>query len=272
MESGMPIFVRSVIKGNVTASSYGGGFYVDTDASVVVSASRVVSNSSVNGGGGFNFAYGSTGVLHGNLISRNISSYGNGVDMYESVVTATANTFAYNRTLDALRCGGAGGRLVLVNNIIANNDDRGFSADGGCQVTAIHNTIVSNTRYGVHASYGAVLILTNNIIADHEYYASIFVNTTQPTTATASYNLFWNNGSDPVTGVGAVFGDPDFVDPANRDFHIGPGSAAIGQAWPLSWVQQDIDGDPRPIGAGSDIGADERAFFVYLPLVLRNYG
>jgi hypothetical protein len=269
VQSGVPLFVHSVITGNVTDSSYGGGFYVYTDARVVVSASQVISNSSVNGGAGFNFASGSTGVLHGNLVSRNTSSYGNGVSMWQAVVTATANTFMNNRQLDALRCGGDMGYLLLINNVIASNSDIGVSADGGCQVYAVHNTIVSNTRRGVDASYGAIMTLTSNIIADHPYYESIFVDPAQPTTVTAFYNLYWNNGSDPVTGMGDVFGDPMFVSPDNSDLHIGPGSAAIDQAWAFTGVGQDIDGEPRPIGAGPDMGADERAYFTYLPIMLR---
>ncbi len=39
--------------------------------------------------------------------------------------------------------------------------------------------------------------------------------------------------------------------------------------FPLPWVTTDVDGDPRPLGSGYDIGADEVYQKIYLPLVMR---
>jgi hypothetical protein len=72
----------------------------------------------------------------------------------------------------------------------------------------------------------------------------------------------WANGTDwsgagtVVTGTVNVWGDPAFVDPDSGDYHIGPGSAAI-DAGVDAGVVVDMDGEPRPVGCGYDIGADE---------------
>ena len=34
---------------------------------------------------------------------------------------------------------------------------------------------------------------------------------------------------------------------------------------------RDFEGDPRPIGAGDDFGADEWMLHVYLPLTMHDY-
>jgi hypothetical protein len=61
-----------------------------------------------------------------------------------------------------------------------------------------------------------------------------------------------------------LWADPEFVDPENGDYHIGPGSVAIDAGVDVG-VFTDIDEDPRPLdGDGDDIdefdiGADEWA-------------
>ncbi len=49
-----------------------------------------------------------------------------------------------------------------------------------------------------------------------------------------------------------------FIDPTNGDLHLTAGAtAAIDQVAPLAEVPTDIDGDARPNGNNSDVGADE---------------
>jgi len=50
-----------------------------------------------------------------------------------------------------------------------------------------------------------------------------------------------------------------FVDPAAADYHLAPASPAIDAGQTLPDVTIDIEGNPRPAGIASDIGAYERA-------------
>ena len=76
----------------------------------------------------------------------------------------------------------------------------------------------------------------------------------------ADYNLFDGNGVDTqgasIASDHPVAGAPVFVDPANDDYHLALGSAAI-DAGPDVGVAADFDGEARPEGAGFDLGFDE---------------
>ncbi len=72
----------------------------------------------------------------------------------------------------------------------------------------------------------------------------------------------WTGPGTIITGTVNLWADPGFVDPANGDYHLLPTSAAI-DAGVDAGVTVDMDGDPRPYGAGYDIGADE--YFVPVP-------
>ena len=111
-------------------------------------------------------------------------------------------------------------------------------------------------------------IITNHSVGLERTSGTVFEN----------FNLFFGS-STPVSGTlvagsGAndlIGSNPLFVSPAADDYHLSLGSPAIDRGSDVL-VNIDFDGDPRPIGAGFDIGFDERngaAFKVYLPLVVR---
>jgi hypothetical protein len=68
-----------------------------------------------------------------------------------------------------------------------------------------------------------------------------------------AYNV-WDGPTCSSTDISAPLA---FVDPANYDFHLKPGAAAINHGDPFSFPGVDIDGQTRPMGAAPDAGADE---------------
>jgi hypothetical protein len=90
---------------------------------------------------------------------------------------------------------------------------------------------------------------------------------------TLNSTLFYANSSGDLGGpgtiveVGYIAGQDPLLD---TNYHLRAGSPAI-DAGVNAGVTIDIDGDPRPMGPGYDIGADEWAGWssLYLPLVLR---
>jgi hypothetical protein len=180
--------------------------------------------------------------------------------MDRAILTATANLLLRNQASSAwMMSGSADRRVMAANNVIAGNSGNGILVYA-YQVRLFHNTIVSNTGYGVQANFTATLTMTNNIVA---YNTGAGIITYTGGRISATHNLFWGNGSDPITGSNGVLGDPALLPDG---YHIGPASAALNAGTPTS-ITSDIDGEPR-LGL-PDIGADEYVLGVYLPLVLR---
>ena len=70
-------------------------------------------------------------------------------------------------------------------------------------------------------------------------------------------------GSSSVSSLGSnnQYGDPLFVRPAfgtEGDYHLNPASPAVDKGTASGAPSTDLDGKPRPSGAGVDIGAYER--------------
>jgi hypothetical protein len=143
--------------------------------------------------------------------------------------------------------------LVAHNTIAFNSGSEGGIrlAEGYITPTVVNNIVVSNT-YGIRA---------------HTYASG-----------TLDYNNMWGNTTQDYDLPGAlepgrhdIQADPLFTDPAGDDFHLRAGSPCI-DAGTDAGVMSDINGDPRPVGAGYDIGVYEfRQWYIYLPLVEKNY-
>lgn len=188
----------------------------------------------------------------------------------------------------------AGGQITLTNNFISNNQ----APEGsglylfGTSAWLTHTTLVGNASgTGIVAaedmvfSIPSILTMTNSILARHAVGIYASADTTVTLEATLWGTGAWSNtvgitnptnwegkAGNVFTGTLNLWGDPKFVSPATGNYHLHPDSPAKDVGIDAG-VYTDIDGEPRPMGLGFDIGADEVLAAppqkVYLPLVVR---
>jgi hypothetical protein len=172
------------------------------------------------------------------------------------------------------------GAFTVTNNIIALGSGEpgatGVLIQTGASARNFlhHNTLVGGNAArlgtGISLTVGGVeVVMVNNIVVSH----SVGISATAGAMPSVTHTLLWGNGLDPITGTGAITEPPRFVAPASWDYHLRPDSPAVDAGLEVG-LEEDVDGDPRPLGARPDIGADEVSspgedVRVYLPLILR---
>jgi len=264
----------SIITAN---TAYGGGglYLVHSDATF--NGNILSSNTTYYDGAGL-YLYASDVTLRDNsIISNTAGDAGGGLRVSYSAATFSDNVVASNT---AHRGGGLflyGSTPTFTNNILI--DNRADDAGSGLYIDAssprlLHTTIARNSGgdgSGVYvtddeASYSTVA-LTNTILVSH----SVGISVTGGNTAMVN-GILWDNDT-PITVSWSItaavivqnqhIGDPAF---ATDGYHLTVDSAAIdhGVASAAS-VTTDIDGQPRPMGAGYDLGADEFSGSVVTP-------
>ncbi len=250
------------------APYYGGGLYAND--TLTLNDTDFVGNHAIDDGGGV-FVQEAL-IINNSLFVNNIANSRGGGLYAARGVTMSAAAFIEN--LAAQGGGlylGYDGYGSVVNSLFARNAAPAGMAlflDSILTTTLTHDTLVGLGQVGSAAirSTGGTVGITDTIITRH----TIGISNTG-STVTEDYNLFFNNGLDTwnvVTGTHSLIGDPQFVNPAANNFHLGNGSAAIDAGTNVN-VPIDFEGDPRPIGSGFDIGFDEYVQRLYLPLVLR---
>jgi PKD repeat protein len=269
--AGTVVIITNTFLNNVGRD--GGAVYVG-GGNVTVQG-NVFTGNRAEGGGAVSIGRSSPQLIS-NIITGNLASqYGGGVNMYESNVTMAGNTIVGNSA--ALAGGGlslAGSTVDGQNDVIAGNVAplEGVYVWSGALLRARHWTISDNGSYALTTN-GATAALTNTIVTSHTLGGFAGIN------ILADRTLFFTSGTPCSSGASCtntLVGDPYFVDATTRDYHIAPGSAALN-AGVNAGVTFDIDGDPRPMCSGYDIGADEfvppapaAAFFSSAPVWFGN--
>ena len=241
LESGNSTLNGNIISGN-TAGFSGGGVTIEGDATL---NGNTISNNTANWGGGL-YLDGGNVAFSGNIISNNTAYYnGGGLYLGGSPSTLTNTMVVGNRAMAK----GSGIYITsskprLLHATIANN------SGGGSDGVGVYITDNGESWY-------ANVTLTNTIFVGHA--VGIYVNSGN--TALLESTL-WSGNTNNWAGGGTIAhandhtGNPSFVTPDSGDYHTGPGSAALDVGVDAG-VYEDIDGHPRPLESGFDLGADE---------------
>ncbi len=179
--------------------------------------------------------------------------------------------------------------FFAIGNVVHDSSYRAIDFRGPGTVHVVGNT-VSRSAAGIHGDNGVTVAhLVNNIITELTDPAGFHIEYV-PGLAKASdmyHNLLYQE-AEPVRivwgtveyagiaafqagtgkGQGSLEVSPQFADAFNDDFHLQPGSLAIGSAIASEvydtfstlygiTIRVDFDGIPRPVGEGYDIGAFE---------------
>ncbi len=150
----------------------------------------------------------------------------------------------------------------IQNNFIVSNGTAGAAGSGfgGMQILGAtqtsdvlsFNTVADNTSATGAASSGVDCQLPSQMQASSNI---VYLSTGTP--IRANCNLTHSNIEGGAPGTGNIDADPMFVNPAQRNYHLQPGSPCIDMADPAANLAIDVDGDRRPQGNRHDIGADE---------------
>jgi len=156
--------------------------------------------------------------------------------------------------------------VIVRNNVAFDNRDSGIYIPGIVSgVKVYNNTLLGNggTALLIYGKTGDVtnVEIKNNIfdLTHSNSNACHVFNKEKNSSLVLQNNLYWPKPLrlEKVSDSSPVIGDPRFVNPGGKDFHLLPGSAAIDKGIPLAEVSFDKDGIKRPQGTAPDLGAFE---------------
>ncbi len=224
-------------------------------------------------GGGLHIGHHSTAKLISNTISANGATRGGGLSIINSTVTLVSGIITGNTVYDSQgiwehhHVGGGvylnNSTVTMTNVVIADNRTETEGGGGlyieGSSPRLLHTTIARNgggDGSGVYIT-GTLLspvTLTNTILVSH----SVGITVAEGSAAVLDTVLWYSNtantgGGGSITVTREYTGDPAF---AEDGYHLTASSEAIDRGGHAG-VDDDIDGDPRPMGQDYDIGADE---------------
>jgi RHS repeat-associated protein/uncharacterized repeat protein (TIGR01451 family) len=261
---GNPTIQNNIFQSN--SANYGGGIY-NSSGNPIIQNNTFQDNSAYYGGGLYTFG---SPTIQNNIFQDNSANYyGGGIDNGSGNPTVQNNIFQDN---SANYYGGGiyngSGNPTVQNNTFQGNsahDSGGGICNWSGSPTILYNSVQGNSANdsggGFYNSSGSPSI-RNNILANNSASdcGGICSQGGFPG-PTSDYNDVWNNSGGDYYGVTpgphAISVDPLFVDAPAGDLHLTSGSPCIDAGDPDDFPETDFEGDSRPLGLVSDIGADE---------------
>ena len=153
-----------------------------------------------------------------------------------------------------------GGILNELSNVTINNSIFwGNYADKAGGIANINSHLsITNSTFAHNYSWIGATGIDNDTNSSVDIVNSIFWDSLDNTPEISGLaNITYSDIQGGYQGEGNINADPLFVDSANGDLHLQPGSPAVNTGTSLGAPSNDIEGNPRPQGSGSDMGADE---------------
>ncbi len=231
---------RPIIRGNVSHDNYANGIHMNGDHS--------------EGGDGLI----SNALVERNIIYGNGSGGGSGINMDGVTDSVVQNNLLYDNHgsgISLYRIDGATGSTgnIVVNNTIVNAADARWCVNINSGSTGNH--ILNNILYNAHPFHGAITIDASSVagfVSDHNSVVDRFSTDSGDSVIDfASWKALGYDATSFLAAPADLFVTPDV------DFHLRAASPAIDAGTSTEAPAQDLDGTPRPIGVGVDVGAYE---------------
>ena len=232
---------RPIVRRNHVHDNHANGIHMNGDVSqggagVITNAlveRNVIHGNGTGGGSGINMDGVVNSVVRNNLLYDNHAS---GISLYQ-IDAATGST----------------GNLIVNNTIVEASDARWcVNINSG----STGNTVRNNVLYNLHSFHGAISIDASSrtgFTSDYNAVIDRFSIDQGDTVITlADWQALGYDAHSLLATPTELFLVP------GSDFHLAPTSPAIDAGTVTGAPSDDLDGNPRPVGAGVDIGAYER--------------
>jgi hypothetical protein len=235
---------RPVVRGNVVHDNAGAGLHFNGDIHTpggdndgliedALVEDNVIYGNGVAGGSAINMDGSVNGVIRNNLLYDNHAS---GISLYDIDASAPST-----------------GNLVI-NNTIVNASDGRWCVN--IQDGSTGNTVRNNILYNYHSFRGVIAIDAASLSGFVSDYNSLMDRLSDDGGNTVIDFATWQGLGYDAHSFLATPTD-NFLVPGS-DFHLLASSPAVDTGTSAGAPSSDLEGNPRPVGAGYDMGAYER--------------
>jgi len=232
---------RPVVRGNHIHDNYANGLHMNGDQfsppgdGLIEDAlveGNVIHGNGAGGGSGINLDGGVGAVIRNNLLYDNHAS---GISLYriDGAAPSTGN--------------------LVVNNTVVNAVDGRWCIN--IRDASTGNTVRNNVLYNHHGYRGAISADADSLAGFVSDYNAVIGRFTTDDGDSVLELAEWQALGYDTNSVEATPAEL-FLIPGS-DFHLLPGGPAVDAGVPTSAPPVDLDGAPRPVGAGFDLGAYE---------------